>query len=734
MAQTGQFRTYDTVESVVFLKTKARFGGLSNMAAGFPSRVNGIYIRTSEALYQACRFPHRPDVQRRIIDERSPMTAKMRSKPYRHDSRPDWDQIRVDVMRWCLRVKLAQNWDIFSELLLDTGERSIVERSRKDDFWGAKSVDERMLVGMNVLGRLLMELREAVKNEPRENLLRVEPFLIKDFLLGGYPIKPIAVRTFERAETVDGSRVQPRRRQKPESIGVQLLLALAPKVAAYPSSEDTTEWAGDGGIGHLKPYPAYKPSGVKWLWEVPEHWEVVRLRNTSEMRVSNVDKHAKDDEQPVRLCNYVDVYKNDRIRSGMAFMSATATTDEIERFRLRSGDVLITKDSEAWNDIGVPALVEDTGDDVVSGYHLALLRPFHERVNGGYLFRSLQSTAVAYQFHVEANGVTRYGLSHSTIKSVWLPLPPLPEQVAIVRFLDHSDRRIRRYIRSKQKLITLLEEQKQAIIHQAVTGQMDVRTGQPYPTYKPSGVEWLGDVPEHWEVRRLKFILAAPLKYGANEAAELDDPDLPRYVRITDINENDGLREETFKSLPSEVAAEYLLRRGDLLFARSGATAGKTFLYRTNWGACAYAGYLIRARIDEGKAVPEFVRHFTASTCYWQWLSSVFIQATIPNVSAERYASLWVPLPSVREQAVIADFLDLGTAKIDAMVAKIETAIERLQEYRTRLIADVVTGKLDVREAATRLPDKSDEPEPIDEDTGPIDRGLTAPSTVTTLS
>ena len=221
----------------------------------------------------------------------------------------------------------------------------------------------------------------------------------------------------------------------------------------------------------LEPYPAYKDSGVPWLGEVPKHWEVRRLRNTSEMRVSNVDKHVKDDEHQVRLCNYIDVYKHDRIRSGMAFMRATATTDEIERFRLRSGDVLITKDSESWNDIGVPALVEDAQDDIVSGYHLALLRPFPERVDGEYLFRALQSPAVAYQFHVEANGVTRYGLSHRAIKSVWLPFPPLPEQTAIVRFLDHAARRIRRYISAKQKLIALLEEQKQAIIHQAVTGQ-----------------------------------------------------------------------------------------------------------------------------------------------------------------------------------------------------------------------------------------------------------------------
>ena len=135
-----------------------------------------------------------------------------------------------------------------------------------------------------------------------------------------------------------------------------------------------------------------------------------RLRTLAELRVSNVDKHVRDGERPVRLCNYVDVYKNDRIRRRMPFMNATATPDEIERFRLRRGDVLITKDSESWNDIGVPALVESTEDNIVCGYHLALLRPFPERIAGGYLFRALQGSGVAHQFQVKANGVTRFGL------------------------------------------------------------------------------------------------------------------------------------------------------------------------------------------------------------------------------------------------------------------------------------------------------------------------------------
>jgi type I restriction enzyme S subunit len=222
-----------------------------------------------------------------------------------------------------------------------------------------------------------------------------------------------------------------------------------------------------------------------------------------------------------------------------------------------------------------------------------------------------------------------------------------------------------------------------------------LRRFKSYPAYKDSGVEWLGNLPTDWDVKRLKFVLEAPLKYGANEAAELDDPDLPRYVRITDIDESDGLRDDTFKSLPAEIAKEYLLCEGDLLLARSGATAGKTFLYKRSWGACAYAGYLIRARLDIKKVRPEFVRYFTASRNYWRWLASAFIQATIQNVSAERYASLRLPLPRLIEQRVIIAFLDRETAKIDTLVAKKERLIQLLQEKRAALITRAVTKGLD---------------------------------------
>jgi type I restriction enzyme S subunit len=203
MSSRDQVRTYSRAESVVFLKTDEPFGGLSNMAGGYPIRVNGICILTSEALYQACRFPHLPDVQRMIIGEKSPMTAKMRSKPYRKNSRRDWEQVRVRIMRWCLRMKLANNWSAFSELLLRTGDRPIVEQSRKDDFWGAKAVgDGDTLVGMNVLGRLLMELREQVKEHGRDAFLRVETPGIPDFQLLGRPIEVWALKAAQQGAAV----------------------------------------------------------------------------------------------------------------------------------------------------------------------------------------------------------------------------------------------------------------------------------------------------------------------------------------------------------------------------------------------------------------------------------------------------------------------------------------------------------------------------------------------------
>ena len=199
---------YDRNQCVTFRKTNEQpFGALSNMSDGYLLVVNGERIKTSEALYQICRFPRNSQVQKLIIAEASPMAAKMRSKPHRKEcNRPDWDDVRVELMRWCLRVKLACNWVKFGRLLLATGDRPIVEDSPKDRFWGAVADKEEpaVLEGQNVLGRLLMELRDELRGPNRRALTVVEPLAIDDFLLFGKPIGRITVSedAWQRGEAV----------------------------------------------------------------------------------------------------------------------------------------------------------------------------------------------------------------------------------------------------------------------------------------------------------------------------------------------------------------------------------------------------------------------------------------------------------------------------------------------------------------------------------------------------
>lgn len=225
----------------------------------------------------------------------------------------------------------------------------------------------------------------------------------------------------------------------------------------------------------LDPSVRVKHSGVEWLEEIPETWSIYRIRNAVNVIVSNVDKHIKDNEYPVRLCNYVDVYKNNRITNKVKFMTATALMEEIQQFRLQKNDVLITKDSEMWNDIGVPALVDYSADDLICGYHLAILRPKNNMIIGGYLFWLLQSNGISSQFYISANGVTRYGLSHAAIKNVIVPIPPLGEQQAISNYLDSVTTNYDRAIVTVRKEISLLKEYYERLIADVVTGRFDVQ-------------------------------------------------------------------------------------------------------------------------------------------------------------------------------------------------------------------------------------------------------------------
>jgi type I restriction enzyme, S subunit len=222
-----------------------------------------------------------------------------------------------------------------------------------------------------------------------------------------------------------------------------------------------------------------------------------------------------------------------------------------------------------------------------------------------------------------------------------------------------------------------------------------VRRWKRYPAYRDSRVEWIGEVPEGWRFTRLKYTLKEKLKYGANESAELDDTNLPRYIRITDFWDNGKLKNDTFKSLPFEVAKDYILQHGDVLFARSGATVGKTFQFKNYDGLACFAGYLIKATPNQKIILSDYLYFLTKSNMYDNWKNNTFIQATIQNIGADKYSLLPMFLPNIDEQRAIAAFIDLETGRIDALIEKKEQQVELLQEKRAALISHAVTKELD---------------------------------------
>ena len=453
----------------------------------------------------------------------------------------------------------------------------------------------------------------------------------------------------------------------------------------------------------LMPYPNYRPSGVKWFDCLPTHWKVRRLRSVADFRVSSVDKHKREDEEHVRLCNYVDVYNNDRITARMDFMHATAAPNEIERYRLKRDDVLITKDSETWDDIGVPALVTDAAPDLISGYHLALLRPYSEHVIGGYLFRALESKIISRQFHVQARGVTRFGLTHVGIKSVRLPVPSLSEQAGIVRFLDRIDRGIRRYIRVKQKLIALLEERKRTIVHRAVIGQIDVRTGQPYPAYRASRTECLGSIPKHWKLARLKDVaqvqpgLTLGKDYSSTETVSRP------YLRVANVQDGHiDLSHVKSVQVPVHEARATTLLNGDVLMTEGGDIdkLGRGGIWRDEIPGCLHQNHIFAVRCCQESLKPEFLVRLIASSYGRSYFQLTAKQTTnLASTNSTTLRAFPIPLPSVDEQNIVFRFLSRDSRLVDEAIDRTERMIYGVREYRARLINDVVTGRVDVRDA-----------------------------------
>ncbi len=425
-----------------------------------------------------------------------------------------------------------------------------------------------------------------------------------------------------------------------------------------------------------KRYPEYKDSGVEWLGEVPAGWEIIRLKYAVRL-ISERETGGQLDR------NYIGL-ENIESWSGRLIVGESPINPEGQSGCFRPGDVLFGKLRPYL------AKVYKAAIDGICSTEILVLRP--KQVGQDYLFYYLLNSEFIKAVNSSTYGAKMPRANWEYIGNLPIPKVPVNEQHTIAAFLDRETTRIDALIEKKQRFIELMEEKRQALITQAVTKGLD-----PDVEMKDSGIEWLGEVPAGWGLIRLKNAISSPLRYGATESGEEYDPDLPRYVRITDIGEDGILKENTKKSIPIDIARPYLLIYGDILFARSGATVGKTFLYLDSWGAAAYAGYLIRASINQKILDPRFVRYFCRSTHYWNWISSVFIQATIQNISADKYANLMIPLPSIEEQRSIIAYLDCDTDKIGEILGTTQNQVQKLHEYRTALISAAVTGKIDVR-------------------------------------
>ena len=247
-----------------------------------------------------------------------------------------------------------------------------------------------------------------------------------------------------------------------------------PDCSTLPTEESQNEYKVDQSRDHAPPVGGDGVSFLSWTVDLPENWEAMSLRSVAHYVVSNVDKVTHVGEFPVRLCNYVDVYHREFITLEIDFMHATASEAEIENFGLRVDDVLITKDSESWDDIGVPALVRQTSEDLVCGYHLALIRVFPHKMTGAFLFRCIQAKPVQVQLELAANGVTRFGIPKSGIGMLKLPVPPLPRQRAITEYLNRETARFDALMAEIKDTITLLKERRAVLIAAVVTGQFDI--------------------------------------------------------------------------------------------------------------------------------------------------------------------------------------------------------------------------------------------------------------------
>ena len=455
-------------------------------------------------------------------------------------------------------------------------------------------------------------------------------------------------------------------------------------------------------ITEFKPYPVMKPSNVEWLGAVPEHWEARRLKTILADRVTD-GPHLT----PTFVASGVPFLSVDGIQSGeLVFEDCryVSLEDHVEFSKKavpRRGDLLLGKAAST----GKLARVKvDFEFSIWSP--LALIRPDQSQVLSEFLEYALKDVSAQVQIEMLCTLNTQKNIGMADIPRLIVALPPLDEQAAIVRYLDHADRRISRYIRAKQRLIELLEEEKQVIIHRAVTRGLD-----PDVRLKPSGVEWLGDVPEHWEVARLGSLLHERGETN-RDGAVTHVLSLLRHRGVIPYDQKGRIGNKK-----SEDITRYkVVRPDDIVMNCMNVIIGSVGL-SSYTGCLSPVYYILVARHGNN---PRYLDAIFQVPTFHRSLIKIGngILAHRMRIPMELLKCELLPRPPAEEQMAIVRHLDHASANIDTTIGRALREIELLREYRTRLIADVVTGKLDVREAAAALP----EVDPADlEDTIEID-------------
>ena len=425
-----------------------------------------------------------------------------------------------------------------------------------------------------------------------------------------------------------------------------------------------------------KGYTEMKDSGIQWIGEVPVHWEITRMKSILE----NVSIRNHPEAEVLSLYRDLGVLpKNSRDDNHNVTSEDTAQYKYVE-----VGNLVINK-MKAWQG----SLAVSNYEGIVSpAYYVCKFRS--SKINKRYIHFLVRCSAYAQEFERLSTGmrVGQWDLGISDFMRVPALLPPFPEQSAIAAYLDTQCAKIDEIIAQAKASIEDYKQWKASIIYEAVTKGLN-----PNVEMKDSGIEWIGKVPMRWKIVRLKYLLSTPLQYGANETGLPYDESLPRYIRITDITLDGKLKTSGMQSLSEEKSEGYILDDEDILLARSGATVGKAFYYRESYGKAAFAGYLIRAKINSAKALPKFIYYSTMSAGYEKWKETAVIQATIQNIGASRYNEYSLAIPPIAEQLRIIEFLDDKMEKIDSLMAEKQSLIGDLESYKKSLIYEVVTGK-----------------------------------------